>query len=333
MNHRDIWWIKLTTDDGKTGFGEVAPLPGLSLEKIDRIPAVLDEIKGQASTIELPITNDGIFALSKDLAEDFASIRFGLEMALLDLKNGGQQLWFQSAFTEGVSEIPINGLIWMGDSSVMKQRIDEKLAQGFSCIKLKVGALDFNEELDLIRYLRQQSKELIIRLDANGGFSNSEAIIKLEKLSSCDIHSIEQPIMMGQPEAMAFLCERSPIPIALDEELIGVNSDTEKIELLETIEPDFLILKPSLLGGFKETKTWIDMAEYRGIGWWITSALESNLGLNAISQFTGQFDNLSFQGLGTGQLFHNNVNSRARVEGTFMTYNPDGVNQIIFESG
>ncbi len=320
LTSRDIWWIKITDNNGVSGYGEVAPLKGLSLEKIDQIPKFLEELAGSFKSIPEVKNIDEVYELSKDIAFEFPSLRFGLEMALIDILNGGNRQWFHSSFTEGKSSIPTNGLIWMGDPKFMRQQVDEKLEAGFKCIKLKVGAMDFDEELKLVQYVRQRNPDVVIRLDANGGFTNNEAIVKLNKLSEFDIHSIEQPIMVGQPEAMAFLCEKSLIPIALDEELIAHQDYSSKIDLLETVEPDFIILKPSLLGGFKETITWITMAEYRGIGWWITSALESNLGLNAISQFTAQYKDLSFQGLGTGQLYHNNVDSKSKISGTMMVY-------------
>jgi L-alanine-DL-glutamate epimerase-like enolase superfamily enzyme len=229
-------------------------------------------------------------------------------MAIIDYLNQRDGIYFPSEFTEQQAPVPINGLIWMGSKEYMQKQIEAKLAEGLTCLKLKIGAIDFESEIDLIRSIRDSHSEkaLTIRLDANGAFSVPEAAYKLEKLSKFGIHSIEQPIKAGQWNEMADLCKQTEIPIALDEELIGVQ-DSE--EVLESIRPAYIILKPSFLGGFGATKQWINLANEKKIGWWVTSALESNVGLQAIAQFTGQFPELIPQGLGTGLLYANNLAS------------------------
>lgn len=248
------------------------------------------------------------------------SLRFGLEMALLDWVRGGRQVLFETPFVQGIQPIPINGLIWMGSYDFMKKQVDEKLEQGFSCIKLKVGAIDFQQELRLLEYIRSQSSQVTLRVDANGAFPVNEALARLKDLERFHLHSIEQPIMPRQPEAMQLLCNRSKVPIALDEELIGVTGRADKEELLDTLLPPYLVLKPTLLGGILEAIEWIQLAEARGIGWWLTSALESNIGLNAIAQFAATWPMEGYQGLGTGQLYHNNFESPLRVEGGYLEF-------------
>ena len=238
----------------------------------------------------------------------WSSIRFGVEMAKHNLLNGGD-IYFPSSFTAGQHSIEINGLIWMGSREAMLQSIQQKLADGFHCLKLKIGAIDFEAELSLLDYIRQRFSrhELELRVDANGAFAPSEAMVKLSALEMFDLHSIEQPIRQGQWNDMASLCQSTPIPIALDEELIGVSELTKKQELLETIQPQYIILKPALCGGFEGAEEWIRLAEERNIGWWVTSALESNIGLNAIAQWVSTLPITMPQGLGTGQLYTNNL--------------------------
>jgi L-alanine-DL-glutamate epimerase-like enolase superfamily enzyme len=230
---------------------------------------------------------------------------------------------YPSEFIRGKKKIRINGLVWMGELSFMKTQIDEKIDQGFDCIKLKIGALDFDQELSLLRGIRKHydSQQMMLRVDANGAFSPSEAPNKLKALSELDIHSIEQPIKAGQVDAMHQLCVNSPIPIALDEELIGVIDTKDRKALLDAIMPQYLILKPSLLGGFKSCEEWIRLAEDRSIGWWVTSALESNIGLNAIAQWTFSLGVNNHQGLGTGGLFTNNFESPLEVRQGYLTFN------------
>jgi len=231
---------------------------------------------------------------------------------------------FPSPFTQGKKNIDINGLVWMGEESFMKQQIEEKLEQGFRCIKLKIGAIDFQKELNLLRFIRQNfdANTVEIRVDANGAFAENIALHKLEQLAGYELHSIEQPIEKKHTDRMAELCKTTPIPIALDEELIGVFSWEEKEQLLEKIRPQYIILKPSFIGGFRGTKEWIDLAKKYQIGWWITSALESNIGLNAIAQWTFLQLNVMPQGLGTGGLYTNNFDCPLEVKEGQLIYNP-----------
>lgn len=253
---------------------------------------------------------------------DYPSIRFGIE--LLDRSVVAKHPFdvFPSAFVDGQAKIPINGLIWMGDLDFMQNQIDSKLEEGFNCIKLKIGALDFDAEWALIHKLRKRyaPEDLIIRVDANGAFAPEEAFNKMDRLSKLKLHSIEQPIQSQQWETMERLCRKTPLAIALDEELIGVHSLEDKKELLQAIRPQYIILKPGLLGGFSATQEWIDLAEKRSIGWWITSALESNIGLNAIAQWTSTLDYRGHQGLGTGGLFTNNPDGFLTVKNGYLEH-------------
>lgn len=294
------------SDDGKKGVGECAIFRGLSFD--DRSDYE-DKLKWLCENI------DQDFKSLKQELKEFPSIWFGYEQALLNLKHGGK-IYFPSDFTEGESSMVINGLIWMGDVGYMEEQIEEKLAQGFHCIKLKIG-VDWNSEHEILQKLRQKfSKEqLELRVDANGGFSKDEAKIVLQQLADLNIHSIEQPIKAGNWNDMKELCAETPTPIALDEELIGVIDFNEKKKLLEAIKPQYIILKPSLIGGASGSDEWISLAEQNNIGWWITSALESNLGLNAIAQYTFTKNNPMPQGLGTGSLFTNNFESDLELKG------------------
>lgn len=306
LHTKDSWFIKLRDiETGQFGIGECSYLEGLNPEK----PSDYSEIFSKINV------NLNLKTLDECLIP-FPSIRFGLEMALKDLQQGGKRILFENDFTKGIKNIPINGLIWMGDRKQMFDRIKEKMDGGFRCLKLKIGAIDFSEELSLIEYIRTHfsASDLEIRLDANGGFHVDQAIMKLQKLSSFQIHSIEQPIAINQWDQMALLSEKSPIPIALDEELINRTSEEEKKLLLTSIQPQYIILKPSLLGGFKATSTWVDLAEKNNIGWWVTSALESNIGLNAIAQWVASLDTKIPQGLGTGQVFSNNFNAPLQIK-------------------
>jgi o-succinylbenzoate synthase len=319
MTDRKVWFIELTDETGMIGVGEVAPIHRLSPEELDDVPEELDKLKSAIRKIILPKSQNEVFEVVQNLVSlHFPSIRFGLEMALLDLINGGQKKIFRHDLQN--VRLPINGLVWMGDKSFMKKQITEKLDQGFSCIKLKVGALDFDTEIGLIRELRNISDDLIIRLDANGAFPVNEVLLKLKTLSRFNIHSIEQPILPMQPEAMQIVCKKSPIPIALDEELIGLNSEQARIEMLQEIRPHYLVLKPTLHGGFGSVKDWIDLAEMHNIEWWMTSYLESNIGLNAIAQFASLYDNEEHHGLGTGGLYHNNIISPIQIEQGYFKY-------------
>ncbi|MES2746788.1 MAG: o-succinylbenzoate synthase [Bacteroidota bacterium] len=295
-------WFVLLEDNGKKGIGECGLLRGLS---IDDRPDYEEKLQWTCNNVHL-----GKDALWEALIE-FPSIQFGVEMAFRSLASQNPFLLFPSEFTDGQKSIPINGLVWMGEEAFMKQQIEEKLAQGFTCIKLKIGAIDFQKELDLLHFIRQNYDEntIEIRVDANGAFHESEALYKLNQLAGYKLHSIEQPIAKNYTDRMSELCKITPIPIALDEELIGVFLLEEKEHLLQKIKPQFIILKPSLVGGFRGTKEWISLAEKHQIGWWITSALESNIGLNAIAQWTYLQQNSMPQGLGTGGLYTNNFDS------------------------
>ncbi|MBN2637079.1 MAG: o-succinylbenzoate synthase [Prolixibacteraceae bacterium] len=305
-NVRPVWYLFLA-EDGKTGIGECAPLAGLSTETPKQVEELLNKI----------CENPEHFIDNPQLTYSVSSVRFALETAWLDLQNGGNQQLFPSIFTEGKKGIPINGLIWMGEENYMQQQIQEKLEAGFRCIKLKIGGIDFEREIKLLKSIRQNfdAEKIILRVDANGAFKVEEAAEKLDPLSQLQIHSIEQPIAAGRWDEMARICADSPIPIALDEELIGVHELSEKEKLLDAIQPQFLVLKPSLHGGFGGCDEWIELAEQRKIGWWITSYLESNVGLNAIAQWTFHKNAQGFQGLGTGGLFTNNIDSPLEIRG------------------
>jgi o-succinylbenzoate synthase len=298
LYEKETWFILLESD-GKKGIGECGLLRGLS---IDDRPDFEQNLVWTCNNIHL-----GKDKLWEALLE-FPAIQFGVEMAFQSLASENSFLLFPSEFTNGQKSILINGLVWMGEEHFMKQQIEEKLANGFSCIKLKVGAIDFVQELQLLRYIRQNfdANTIEIRVDANGGFSRTDALDKIEELSGFQIHSIEQPIEKNQHDSMSVLCKTAKIPIALDEELIGVFSMQDKEALLVKIMPQYIILKPSFIGGFRGTLEWISLAKKYNIGWWITSALESNIGLNAIAQWTFLQHNLMPQGLGTGALYTNN---------------------------
>lgn len=315
LTQKETWFIILEKD-GKTGIGECGILRSLS---VDDRPDYEDKLKWVCDYIHL-----GEQALWDALIE-FPSIQFGVEMAFQSLKSETPYLLFPSPFTKGEDAIPINGLVWMGEEQYMKEQIEEKLQQGFNCIKLKIGAIDFQQELDLLRFIRSNfsADEIEIRVDANGAFSTTDALHKLNQLNEYQIHSIEQPIKQNQTDSMSELCKKTPIPIALDEELIGVFGFENKEALLLKIQPQYIILKPSLVGGFRGTKEWIDLAEKHNIGWWITSALESNIGLNAIAQWTYLQNNSMPQGLGTGALYTNNFDSPLEVKNGQLTYNAD----------
>jgi O-succinylbenzoate synthase len=313
LNEKETWFIILE-QEGKKGIGECGILRGLSAD--DR-PDYEEKLQWVCVNIHL-----GKDQLWEALIE-FPSIQFGVEMAFQSLASENPFVLFPSAFTQGTQNININGLVWMGEASFMKQQIEEKLAQGFQCIKLKIGAIDFQKELDLLHFIRQNFDEntIEIRVDANGAFAANEALDKLNQLSGYKLHSIEQPIAKNNTDTMAELCKNTPFPIALDEELIGVFSFKEKEALLQKIKPQFIILKPSFVGGFRGTKEWIDLANKYQIGWWITSALESNVGLNAIAQWTFLQQNLMPQGLGTGGLYTNNFDCPLEVVNGELCYN------------
>lgn len=293
-------FILTVSEEGRKGIGECAVFRGLSFD--DR-PDYEEKLKWLCENINLDE------AFLKEELKEFPSIWFGYEQAVLNLRNGGN-LYFPSEFTEGKSAITINGLIWMGDAAYMEEQIQDKLKKGFHCIKLKIG-VDWKSEHIILQKLREKfsKDQLELRVDANGGFSKDEAIVVLQQLAGLHIHSIEQPVKAGNWDDMAELCAKTPIPIALDEELIGIIDTEKKKQLLEKIKPQYIILKPALVGGFSGSDEWISLAENQNIGWWITSALESNIGLNAIAQYTFTKKNPMPQGLGTGALFVNNFES------------------------
>ena len=312
LKTKDTWFIILSEND-KSGIGECGMFRGLS---IDDRPDFESKLKWVCDNIHL-----GLGTLLSELVE-FPSIQFGLEMAFKSLASNNSFSLFPSEFTQNTSSININGLIWMGSIEFMKQQIKDKLAAGFNCIKMKIGAIDFQTELDLLKSIRQEfsAKDIELRVDANGGFLPSEALEKLKRLSDFDLHSIEQPIKQGQWNDMSRLCESTPLPIALDEELIGIFSDEVKKTVLRTINPQYIILKPTLVGGFQGSQEWITLASQQNVGWWITSALESNIGLNAIAQWTYTLNNDLPQGLGTGSLFTNNFDSPLIVKNGTLQY-------------
>ncbi|MCC1483702.1 o-succinylbenzoate synthase [Winogradskyella immobilis] len=313
MTTKETWFIIINHKE-KTGIGECGILRGLS---IDDRPDYESKLNWVCKNIDL-----GLDELIDALVE-FPSIQFGLEMAFKSLESNTPFQLFPSWFTSGEDNIAINGLVWMGDEAFMRTQIKDKIKAGFTCIKLKIGAIDFQTELNILKTIRKEFSisDIELRVDANGAFKPSEALEQLKRLSEYQLHSIEQPIQPNQFEDMARLCDQTPLPIALDEELIGVFSVTKKKELLQTINPQYIILKPSLIGGFKGSDKWISLAKEYDIGWWITSALESNVGLNAIAQWTYTLKNNKPQGLGTGSLFTNNFDSPLLVKNGTLHYN------------
>lgn len=315
LNKKETFYLILQKEN-QTGIGECGILRGLS---VDDRSDYEEKLQWTCKNIHL-----GENELLSELIE-FPSIQFGLETAFKSLNSKTCFDLFPSDFTKGISDISINGLIWMGDKSYMKQQISDKLKEGFSCIKMKIGAIDFETEIELLKSIRKEfsATDITLRVDANGAFEFSEALEKLNILSELDLHSIEQPIKQNQWEKMAELCSKTPLPIALDEELIGIFKREEKIKLLDTIKPQYIILKPSLVGGFQGSDEWILLSEGRKIDWWMTSALESNVGLNAISQYTFTKNNDLPQGLGTGSLYTNNIESPLKVKNGGIWYNPE----------
>ena len=314
LKSKETWFIKIE-DEHATGFGECGMFRGLSCD--DR-PDFESKLKWVCHHIDL-----GLEQLLIELI-DFPSIQFGLEMAFLDLLSDSSNVLFPSKFTSGKASIPINGLIWMGDEQFMKSQIRSKIDAGFDCLKIKIGAIDFDTELSLIKAIRKEYDvdTIELRVDANGAFSPLEAMEKLKRLSEFNLHSIEQPIRQGQYDAMAELCAQSPLPIALDEELIGIHDVTKRSLLLQTINPQYIIIKPTLVGGFSGSQSWIDLAEKQSVDWWITSALESNIGLNAIAQWTYQLNVNRPQGLGTGALYTNNIEAPLKIDNGRLIYAP-----------
>ncbi|MDD3210816.1 o-succinylbenzoate synthase [Bacteroides graminisolvens] len=300
-NTRKVWYIEISSMENPSikGIGECAPLPNLSCDDVPQYEEVLQQACSR-------VAREG--NIPTESLRNYPSILFGLETALRHYETGSLALW-DTPFSRGEAGIPINGLIWMGNFEEMYRQIEAKMEAGYRCIKLKIGAIDFDAELTLLKHIRSRFsvKDIELRVDANGAFSPAEAMHKLDALSKLDLHSIEQPIRAGQWEEMARLTARTPLPIALDEELIGHNLPEIKQELLSAIRPQYIILKPSLHGGICGSNEWIAEAEKQNIGWWVTSALESNIGLNAIAQWCATLHNALPQGLGTGQLFTDNI--------------------------
>ena len=325
LTSHDTYLLKLweANASNQVGIGEAGPLVGLSPDYQD-IESELARLCQEVREFRLPGDIAGCYALVNQLVStQIPSLRFAFESALLDLTNGGRQIYFPGAFTSGLTSIPINGLVWMGSYEFMKKQVDQKVREGYSCIKIKIGAIDFDLECALIGYIREvYGKKLTIRVDANGAFNSKEVFSRLERLSSYKVHSIEQPVKAGQHALMRELSELNLVPVALDEELIGSYHPEAKEALLESIRPRYIVLKPTLLGGTKATVEWINLARQKKIGWWITSALESNVGLNVLAQFSADFDPHLEQGLGTGQLYRNNTPTNLSIERGRLHYKP-----------
>jgi o-succinylbenzoate synthase len=314
LKTRHTWFIVIE-NNGEFGVGECGMLRSLSIDDRSDFEQTLQWV---CENIHL-----GLQHLYAALTE-FPSIQMGLEIAFKSLAAHDPFQIFPSAFSKGETSIAINGLIWMGDKAFMSKQISTKLNEGFRCIKMKIGAINFETELELLKNIRQEfsASEIEIRVDANGAFNPKNTLEKLKQLSDLDLHSIEQPIAVKQWDQMAYLCEKSPLDIALDEELIGVFSNQDKQALLQHIKPQYIILKPSFIGGFKGSDSWIELAQANNIQWWVTSALESNVGLNAISQYTFTKNSTLPQGLGTGSLYTNNIASALQIIKGTLCYNP-----------
>ncbi|MBS1488452.1 MAG: o-succinylbenzoate synthase [Bacteroidetes bacterium] len=333
MTEKTSWFVRLWDDSNPQvyGLGECGPLQGLSREYGDQFESTLLEALStfQKNNFSLPEKQeDALAALSHffsacAISREHSSIVFGIETALLDLMHGGKRLIFKNQFIEKIP-VPINGLVWMGGLDFMLQQVEIKIREGYRCMKLKVGGLDFEKECDVLNYIRRKyfREKIEIRLDANGAFKKEDALDKINSLKRFDIHSIEQPIKPGLPE-MEEICAQSPIPIALDEEMIGIHSLDQKENLLKRLKPQFIILKPTLHGGFVGCDEWIRLADNQQIGWWITSALESNIGLNAIAQFTSRYSSALHHGLGTGQIYENNFPSPLLAEKGLLHFQPE----------
>lgn len=323
MTDRSVWFVHVvsTTDPWKEGWGECAPLPGLSCDYSQDYENILRRFCAE-------IEASG--CMDTDVLRSYPSMLFGIETALVGFERGGFTP-YDTPFSKGLSGIPINGLIWMGPIDKMARQIEHKLEQGFQCIKLKIGSLEFEDECALLAAVRKRfsSNQLTLRVDANGAFTPENALERMNQLAALHVHSIEQPIKAGQWKAMAGLAALSVLPIALDEELIGIHALIDKITLLDTIKPHYLVLKPSLHGGISGCEEWIRLANERSIGWWVTSALESNVGLNAIAQWCATLPISTHQGLGTGALFHDNIDFPLHVKGEHVWFDPTGFQRPI----
>ncbi|MDZ7604136.1 MAG: o-succinylbenzoate synthase [Cyclobacteriaceae bacterium] len=323
LREKDSYFIKLTDgrDASRIGIGECGPLPGLSPDLDGNLIGAFSELINYGASINHLELKDVELAVPAECP----ALRFALETALLDWQFGGKRLIFDNGFFHNSMSIPINGLVWMGDKSTMLQRIEEKLDAGYDCIKIKVGAIAHEDELDLLKFIRSRfaDTDITIRLDANGAFDERNAMEMLDDFARFHIHSMEQPVMAGNLELIAKVCRDSPIPIALDEELIGIHGSSNKQALLDFIRPAYIVLKPTLHGGCASCADWINIAVKRSIGWWLTSALESNIGLNAIAQFAAGYSVSMPQGLGTGQLFYDNIPSPLQIHQGRLSYSPD----------
>ena len=322
------WYLHLgraADPGGPVGLGEAAPLAGLSPDHGPGFAAAVHELCARFNAAGL-----AEFAAADAPAlvgPGRPALAFALETAALDWAGGGRRRLYANDFAAGRAGLPINGLVWMGDAAFMRRQIEEKLAAGYRCLKLKIGGLDFETELQLLAEIRAVAgpAELVLRVDANGAFAPAEALGKLARLARFGLHSIEQPVAAGQWEALAEVCRHSPVPVALDEELIGLEDAARPEALLDAVRPAYLVLKPTLLGGHAATRRWVARAEARGLGWWMTSALESNVGLNAVAQLTAEYPVGDFaQGLGTGQLYHNNLAAPLRIAAGQLRYDPAG---------
>lgn len=315
LTEKPTYFIKLYDERNPEvfGLGECAVFPGLSPEADHRYEYKLLEL----------LANIAI-GRPTDLSRH-SSIQYGLEMAMRDFAGGGRGIYFDSPWVKGESEIVINGLVWMGTYEEMVERVETKIREGFRCIKIKIGAIDWAREEALIASIRSRytPDEVTIRVDANGGFCMENVFPRLKRLADLGVHSIEQPIPSGNAELMRFVCDMSPVPVALDESLIGVYGCESKARLLDNVRPAYIILKPALCGGFSGAEEWIKLAESRGIGWWITSALESNIGLDALAQWTASLGVTMPQGLGTGNLYLNNIVTPVWLDGELLKYNPE----------
>ncbi|ALJ01594.1 o-succinylbenzoate synthase [Rufibacter tibetensis] len=309
----------------KQGWGECSPLPGLSTDFSPEFHSLLEQLCQQYNDLHIEDPESEESLEFWRALEQWPSICFGAETAWVDYFRGGKRKLYNTAFSRSEKGIRINGLIWMGDPAFMRSQIEKKMDQGFTCLKLKIGGLDFSQELKILKEIRRVAgpEVLELRLDANGAFSVDDAEEKIRQLATFEIHSLEQPIKPGKMEDLQLLCSASPIPIALDEELIGVSGKENKWKLLDKIRPQYIIIKPTLVGGLVSSREWIQVAESLGIDWWLTSALESNIGLNAIAQFASDLGNPLPQGLGTGQLYHNNFASPLEIRGEELWYNPE----------
>lgn len=318
LEARTVWYLMAWDDERPEvkGIGEAALFPGHSREFPADVRVKLMELCERTDNWEARLHGDLV---------DVPSVRFAVEQCLKDLEASGTKLLFPSEFTLGRKALPINGLVWMGDKATMRQRIREQLDMGCSTIKMKIGAIGVDDELDLLKAVRAEfgPEDVTLRVDANGAFSFADAPRILDRLAGLQVHSIEQPIAPGLYELMAELCESTPVPIALDEDLIGLNAADSKADLLDLIRPAYIVIKPSLVGGWAATTEWIRLAEQRSIGWWITSALESNIGLNAIAQFTATLNISMAQGLGTGKVYRNNIPSPLLAERGMLRYLPE----------